>query len=472
MILVAIDSEINQPSVQYVINTLLEDFLGLKYDLISINDYQKDSKHLIKIYYGFDKKNENDFDLIIYSNKIWIDNYLEKDSLPPSPLQKYRNKDLLDIIDFDELPIIYSGEQKEPQKPFIDYSQEKIITNVDFFASAFFMLTRYEEIVNQITDEDANFPCKKSLAYIENYLERPIVNEYVELLWFLLKKLQPVLKRKEMNFQLFLTHDIDDLKLGTFKKRVRSIISQIVRKKSLRGFLSELWRNFAWIFTLRKNTFNYILFTSEKYGFQSTFYFLLNGTSKLDNRYDPYSPKVRGIIKKIIEKGHKVGLHSSYSSYLDFDQLLKEKNILKDIIDSENFGVRNHYLRIKVPESLRNYEKANLVHDSSLGYSKCYGYRAGTCYPYYFFDILENRKLNIKEYPLIIMDMTIIDNYPELDKPQKVLDAIKKQIDVISFYKGTFVFLVHNHSFEQFQYPWRSIYKKILGYCKIKEEQN
>ena len=472
MILVAIDPELNQPSVQYIISTLLEDFLGLDYDLVNINDIQKNSKYSIKIYYGFDKKKEDQFDFVIYSNKVWIDNYLDKKSLPNTPLQKYHNKELKNTINFDELPIIYTGDYKESQQPFINYSQDNIITNIDFFASSFFMLTRYYEVVNPITDEHNRFPDRKSLAFVEDFIERPIVNEYLELFWLLLKKLQPTLQRKERNFKLNLTHDIDYLKLGTIRKRIRSLLSQLFRKKSFRGFLIELGLNIAWIFTIRKNAINYLLHTSRKYGFQSTFYFLLNGTSKLDNRYDPYSSKVRGIINKIMENGHKVGLHSSYSSYLDFDQLLKEKNILKDIIDTENFGVRNHYLRIKVPESLRLFEKANLTHDSSLGYSQRYGYRAGTCYPYYLFDVLENRKLTIKEYPLMIMDAAIIEYYPELDKPQKVLDAIKKHVDIISFYKGTFVFLIHNNSLEQFQYPWRLIYEKILEYCKTKEEQN
>jgi len=472
MILVAIDPELNQPSVQYIINTLLEDFLGLNYDLVNINDIQRNSKYSIKIYYGFDTEKEDQFDFIIYSNKIWIDNYLDKKSLPITPLQKYYSKELKKTIHSEEIPIIYTGDYQESQKPFINYSQEKIITNIDFFASSFFMLTRYYEVVNPITDEHDRFPCRESLAFKEGFIERPIVNEYLELLWLLLKKLQPALQRKERNFKLNLTHDIDDLKLGTIRKRIRSLLNQLFRKKSFKGFLSELGLNIAWIFTIRKNAINYLLHTSNKYGFKSTFYFLLNGTSKLDNRYDPHTSKVKGIIRKITENGHKVGLHSSYSSYLDFDQLIKEKNILKDIIDTENFGVRNHYLRIKVPESLRLFEKANLTHDSSLGYSQCYGYRAGTCYPYYIFDVLENRKLNIKEYPLIIMDGTIIEFYPELDKPQKVLAVIKKHIDVISFYKGTFVFLIHNNSLEQFQYPWRLIYEKILKYCEIKEDQN
>lgn len=472
MILIAIDPQLNQPSVQYIIEVLLTDFLGLSYELIDINDHQKDSKYSIKIYYGFGNVNEKYFDLVIYSNKLWTENYLNKESLPNTPLLKYINTEAKTPIGSNELPIIYCGKYKGKKNPFLDISPEKITTNIDIFASSFFMLTRYEEVVNQLVDEHDRYPGKQSLSFLEGFIERPVVNEYLDLLWSLLKKLDSKLQRKKRQFELSLTHDIDDLKLGSFKKRMRSLFSQLLRKKSIRGFLSELWRNFVWIFTMRKDSIKYILYTSEKFGFKSTFYFLLNGTSKLDNRYDPYSPKVKKIIRNITTRGHNVGLHSSYSSYLDFDQLVKEKNILLDLTKSENFGVRNHYLRIKVPESLRYYEKANLLHDSTLGYSECYGYRTGTCYSYQFFDLLENRKLNVVEHPLIIMDGTIVNNYPEFDKPQKVLEAIKKQIDIISNYNGTFVFLVHNSSLEQFQYPWRNIYKKILSYCKLKEGRN
>ena len=471
MILIIVDPKINNPPVRYSITMLFKDFLGIPIEIIDGKDYHNDSQPDIKIFYGFTPNKDKKFDMIIYSSKFWIENYLKKESLPSLPL-KYYEQECKDAQrqKKKKMPIIYVGGSKK-EEPFIEIDEGCILTNIDFFASSFFMLTRYEEMINDYQDEHGRFPGKQSLAFQEGFLERPIVNEYLELLWSLLLKISPKLTRKERQFELFLTHDIDNLKLGTIKKRIRSLGSQLIRKKSIKGFLGELWRNITWLFTFRKNGIKYILYTSNKYGFQSTFFFLLNGTSRFDNRYDPYSKKVKKIIKKILSEGHKVGLHSSYSSYLNFEQLTKEQKILTELTQEDKFGVRNHYLRIKVPESLRLFDQAGLAYDSSLGYSKCFGFRAGVCYPFRVFDVLENKTLNIIEYPLMIMDKTIVNNYPELNTPKKVLKEIKKQIDVISSYHGTFVFLIHNHSLEEFQYPWRRIYKKMLSYCKLKRDE-
>ena len=58
---------------------------------------------------------------------------------------------------------------------------------IDIFASSFFMLTRWEEYVNKIRDMHNRFPAYASLACKNNFLDRPIVNEYVEMLWNMLK---------------------------------------------------------------------------------------------------------------------------------------------------------------------------------------------------------------------------------------------------------------------------------------------
>src|SRR5205823_4239631 len=74
---------------------------------------------------------------------------------------------------------------------------------------AFFLLTRYEEEVLTERDEHGRFPAALSLAARERFLDRPLVNEYAELLWRELRLLWPRLDRRRREFRLLPSHDVD-----------------------------------------------------------------------------------------------------------------------------------------------------------------------------------------------------------------------------------------------------------------------
>ena len=140
----------------------------------------------------------------IYESTFFNEDYLTKNNLPKFPLSSYNN-----------LPVLYKG-RSDIYKPFIDRKGNKIITNIDIIASSFFMLTRYEEVVNDSTEILISmnaFQATASIALKDNFLNRPIVNEYFELLWDCIRILSPGLERKPFwkgkDFSLCLTHDVD-----------------------------------------------------------------------------------------------------------------------------------------------------------------------------------------------------------------------------------------------------------------------
>ena len=98
---------------------------------------------------------------------------------------------------------------------------------------------------------------------------------YVEIIWDLLKRNKPKLKRKKRQFSLKITHDVDDFKVGSFIKRVKLIFAQLFLHKSLLKFLKIWWVNTKWIFTFPKNSFKFINNISSKFGIKSIFYFLV-----------------------------------------------------------------------------------------------------------------------------------------------------------------------------------------------------
>ena len=91
----------------------------------------------------------------------------------------------------------------------IQVHPEKIEINFDILGSAFYILTRTEEMTNSTRDEHNRFPAYASHAYQNDYLHRPIVDEYVEILWWCMKQLWPRLERKPRKFRMLLSHDVD-----------------------------------------------------------------------------------------------------------------------------------------------------------------------------------------------------------------------------------------------------------------------
>ena len=81
---------------------------------------------------------------------------------------------------FDGILSLYGEEN-------LEITPKKIICDVDLFAGAFFMLTRWEESFGIHEDLHGRFPASQALVVKQGFILRPIVDEYVMLLkkWIL-----------------------------------------------------------------------------------------------------------------------------------------------------------------------------------------------------------------------------------------------------------------------------------------------
>src|SRR5262249_52731948 len=105
-------------------------------------------------------------------------------SLPAQPLPSlFPNREELDAGLFcdERVPIIYGASGSDGR--WIARSPGKILISADILGSSFFMLSRMEEAIKCDRDVHGRFPSTASLAYQEMFLHRPIVNEYLEILW-------------------------------------------------------------------------------------------------------------------------------------------------------------------------------------------------------------------------------------------------------------------------------------------------
>jgi len=410
---------------KYILKIILSDFLGLNFD-ISIDNATINYVLIL----------ENSKKIIIkdaFFNNFSNSEYLQEANIP-SLVIFAKNR----FYSEEELPILYGNNELIEEKDSITYGN-------DIFAASFFMLTRWEEFVIKQKDEFGRFPEEMALSIKHGFHIRPVVNQYVEMLWNMLISLGFQQKRKTRKYQLKITHDVDFFKkYDSFSKISRSIIGDILKRKSLNKIIETLTTVLKIYLKKEKDpfdVFDFFMNVSENNGLQSHFYFI---PSVLD-KYSTYSienKQLKAIIQQIIDRKHIIGYHASWLAFENTELFEKEVNILRNLGIKITEG-RQHYLRFKVPDTWKIWEQFGLEEDSSLGFSNTIGFRTGTCYEYKVFDILSKKELNLCENPLIAMDSALLKCCKSNTEMQKKIYDIAQ---VVKKYNGNFVLLWHNNN--------------------------
>lgn len=431
---------------EYIIRVLLKDFLGLDYDFL-----QCDSKWVRIHAEGRSFLLADDFFSVAGSE------WLAPSSLPKQPLKLWDVSQFLlpsQCVDM-RIPIIYGS---DPAYDFATVGDESIRIGLDIFGSAFFMLSRYEEAVKSKRDGRDRFPATASLAYQEKFLDRPIVNEYLEILWAALSRLWPGLARKPRTYSVTLSHDVDTPFEHAFAgplRLLRSCASDVINRKQ---FLGPVHRFPQWL-RVRKgdrsadpcNNFDAIMDLSEQHHLRSAFYFIADHSAgSVDGLYDLGHPWIRDLIRRISRRGHEIGLHASYNTYTDPDQTLREFEILRRIcveegVEQQRWGGRQHILRWETPTTFQNWNDAGLDYDSTLTFADVAGFRCGVCYDYRAFNVRTSTALRLIERPLIAMECTVMDKrYMGLGDRDRALAEIVRLQERCKLFEGNFTLLWHN----------------------------
>jgi len=391
--------------------------------------------------------------------------WLTRDSLPEQPLNVWDTTDILPegLVINPRLPVIFGGliNGTDSNGNYIMDNPDELYLGIDIFGSAFFMLTRYEEYVKPDRDQHDRFPAKVSLAYQEGFLDRPIINEYIEILWWCMKRLWPRLKRKKRSFRTVVSHDVDVPFAQAFtgvSHLIRNCGGDVLKRKSPAMAMNRLksWKevrkgNYKQDFNY---TFDRIMDISEQNNLKSAFYIKTACTNKTyDNDYSIDHPYIRQLMRDIHNRGHEIGLHPSYETYQNPEQTKAEFYKLLQVceeegIQQEQWGGRHHYLRWKVPNTWRNWATVGLHYDSTLSFPDHAGFRCGVCYEYQVYDLEHRKALSLFECPLIVMEGSVIgERYMSLDG-QEALEYIFELRKRCQRFNGDFTLLWHNSSFD------------------------
>jgi hypothetical protein len=318
----------------------------------------------------------------------------------------------------------------------------------------FFLLTRCEEIVRSGSrDRFERFPAGASLAAAEGFLERPLVDEYVELLWAAMRSRWPRLERRQASFRLRLTHDVDEVRAvhGRPGRRVaRAVVGDVTRRRDLR---LAAGRSRACVEAgLGKpgrdpfDTFDLLMEASERHGLRSTFYVVAGARTRLSTA----TTACPSHASQHSCGGSTSGGTRSVSTAATTAPALGRRSsgarrpaggLPRVRVRTGVVGIRQHFLRFR-PDTWRHQDAAGLAHDSTVGYADRIGFRAGTCREFPVFDLRARERLALRERPLIVMDRTLYD-YMALG-PDAAAARTRSIVDTCRHVRGDAVLLVHN----------------------------
>ena len=419
---------------KYILHVLFSEMLGLKTKILvkDVEDYEcaigNGNRVIIKD--AFFSRYKEDL------------SYLRHGALPAA-IHYARN----DFIAENDIPVIYGTDE-------IRRDKRSIICNIDIFASSFFMLSRWEEFVIKDRDEHDRFPTRAGAAYKNKFILRPVVNEYVEMLWNMLLSLGFKAERKKSSYELVVTHDVDRL----YYRPLAGIMREFLKTRQIKRFIVGLY-----YYSMRVEpdyAFEYLMSLSERCNVKSRFYFIGGGDGKYEKYYSINDAAVKKLFDKILKRNHMFGFHPSYDTIHNHVQWKKEKENIENKINKKIEEGRQHYLRFENPATWRLWDENGMRIDSTMGFSDYMGFRCGTGNIFPVFDVLSRKMLTLKERPLIIMDSAI----KKMGNKHKTYEIMARLKEKSMKYGMTFTILFHNHSMDRTVWNrFRDMYESILG---------
>ncbi len=329
----------------------------------------------------------------------------------------------------------------------------------DIFSASFYLLSRYEEYLPHVKDLHGRFPPTESLAYLEGFLQKPVVDIWAYKLLDRLKERFPDLKTEKRKYRYTSIIDVTTSHCFSYRGLVRSLAGLLMDVGSFK--LKRVAQRIVVWFNPKKDpydNFTALIAMHQKYKVQSMFFFQFAEYSTYDKNVSPNNNKFRHLIKSVADYSI-VSLAASYSSFSDLDLLKGEKKKLANVINRPINYIRMRYNRVDVPETYRNLVDAEFTDDYTMGYTHEIGFRAGTCTPFYFYDMNLEVKQPIKVHPFSIHDYGLVNHKQE----EEVLEDMKRIAWEIKKVNGHFITVFSNELLGgQHAINWMNLYNSGL----------
>ena len=417
--------------VEYILKHLFKNILGCKY---SVTDDEK--KYLESpcpaICYA---KNYNGKGIHIVPHGILF----EEGTRPVEPEISY----------WEELPVFFRTQGEEV--PF------------DIFAAAFYLVSRYEEYLEKERDKHNRYPAEKSLAFRYGFLDKPVVDYWAMQLRKILQDKFPEIIFNTPQFFFIPTIDVDNV--FAYRHKGLFVNGYHILKDIFTGNMNRAMYRLSVILRKQKDPFfnlQKIVSLHHDCGTFPVFFFHCGCYGRYDKK--TFFPSYKyWAARRSISRDFTVGLHPSYRAAFSLLLFKIERKALEMCtINKDVSHNRFHYLRFNLPESYRMLSRERIRHDWSMGYSSHPGFRAGTSFPFNFYNLNNDRIYKLIIHPFAVMDKTLkSDLNLNTEESQSYILNLAEKVKAVN---GTFVTVFHNENLtDAFSWTgWRTMYRSMM----------
>lgn len=336
----------------------------------------------------------------------------------------------------------------------------------DVFAACFYLLALVEEYAAE--DRDAHDRPRATNSFVVRHgVERlPLVDRWVLRLAEDLRRRFPELPVPKRAYRHVLTVDVDNgLKYAgrSFKRALGASLKEL-----LRGDVPGLRER--WQVRRGAKADPYLFATDELAAIVNgvdrfVAFILARGEGVFDHGADIDHPAYRGSIERLAKFG-EIGLHPSYGSSRNAGLVDAERQQLQHAVNSSVHLSRQHFLRWRMPDTLRHLRDTGFTEDHTLGFSDRIGFRAGTCTPFPWYDLEHEKETPLMLWPFATMDSALSEHMGYT--PEQALFDMKVVADAVRAVGGTFVSVWHDRylSGDREFAPWPGAMRQLVQHAR------
>jgi hypothetical protein len=311
----------------------------------------------------------------------------------------------------------------------------------DVFAATFWLLARCEEYGPMERDAHGRPLTAALLAARHGFLERPVVDEWALALEEAWRPHEPELPAPVRQYAHTATIDLDNGFM--FRGRPLWRTMGAWARDMLRGNWSDVRDRPRVLLGSRDDPYDVLpgVLPWMHEAASRVLVFVLNAPRGEHDHavpisYPPYAERLRQVARTA-----EVGIHPSYHSSTHPERIPAETRGLAAVLQRPVVCSRQHFLRSDLPHTFRALEAAGIREEHSMGLHDRPGFRAGTCTPYRWYDLLEDRATALRIHPFTVMDNGLRDKMGLA--PEAAEATIAPTIERIRQVRGTFTGLWH-----------------------------